>query len=305
MACYFLGPEKSWRDFRGAHVRKTLLASAAVLSVYLVNNHVKMSYWKGAGAATFVTSDMLVKDVTSYLLNLWSLFFSPNKSFFIFAPFTILAAAGASRAYRVNPRIAIFASLVVSGNVGALSLLLPWADEVWGPRYLHVCVAPLIVCFALTKKGVEFELGKELFPVAVLILGFLITFPGCLFSYTSLSQAAVASSHSSIDAYLYDINYNHLKFNLKLAEIVVKENLHLRQEAENWPPKPRWWYVDPEQKEWGQVNLVDYASTQPAIVSLLSPAAYSGAKVLHGSLVLCLIAGMTLMLWIIFCCKPS
>ena len=96
--------------------------------------------------------------------------------------------------------------------------------------------------------------------VAVILLGFLITFPDCLFSYTRLSQAAVASSHSSIDAYLKDSR---------------------------------------------QVNLVDYASAQPAIVSLLSPAAIPGARVLHGSRVLRLFAGMTLMLWIIFCCKPS
>jgi glycosyltransferase involved in cell wall biosynthesis len=80
-ACYFLSPEKTWRDFRGAHILKTLLASAAILSVYLANNHVKMSYWVKAGAATFVTSEILVKDVTSYLLNVWSLFFSTNKSF--------------------------------------------------------------------------------------------------------------------------------------------------------------------------------------------------------------------------------
>lgn len=45
-------------------------------------------------------------------------------------------------------------------------------------------------------------------------------------NYTRLSQAAVASAHSSIDSYLYDINYNHLKFNLKLTEILVKEKLH-------------------------------------------------------------------------------
>src|SRR5262245_6289828 len=305
MACYFLSPEKSWRDFRGARIRGALLASAAVLTVYLANHHVKLSYWGKAGAATFVTSEIIVKDVTSFLLNVWSLFFSTNKSFFIFAPITILAAAGMSRAYQVNPRIVIFALLVVFGNVGALSLLLPWADEVWGPRYLHVCVAPLIICFALTKRDVGFELGKERLPVAALVLGFLITFPGCLISYKRLTQAAIGSTHSTIDSYLYDINYNHLKFNLKLAEILVKEKLHLRQEAQYWPPKPSWWYVDPEQKEWKQVNLVDYASPQPAIVSLLSPAAIFANKVLYGSLVLCLLTGMTLMIWIIFCSKPS
>ncbi|MGH9767493.1 MAG: hypothetical protein ACREAB_08685, partial [Blastocatellia bacterium] len=276
IACYFLNPQKSWRDFRLTHLYKTILAAAVALLVYLANNHVKQRYWGGAGATTFVTSEMLVKDVTSYLLNAWSLFFSPNKSFFMFAPITILAVAGIARAYRVNPRIVIFTLLVVAGNVGALSMLVPWADEVWGPRYLHVCVAPMVVCFALSRKETGFEFRKELFLAASLVLGFLITFPGCLFSYTRLPQAAVACSHSSVDAYLYDINYNHLKFNIKLTEILVRQKFQLHQGAQNWPPEPRWWYAAPEHKGWKQVNLVDYASPQPVIISLLSPAAIAG-----------------------------
>ena len=92
------------------------------------NAYVRSLAVRFGGAAHFA-SLWLVRDPISPHLNLIALFASPNKGLFLYAPLTLLAVIALPRAFRIAPRVAVFAALTLAGLAGGLCLLGMWSDE--------------------------------------------------------------------------------------------------------------------------------------------------------------------------------
>src|SRR5262249_33822554 len=133
-----------------------------------------------------------------------SYFSSINKSLFLYAPITALGLLALPRVFRSYPRIAIFSALTLVGVAGGFSLTYMWAEETWGPRYLHESILPLTVCLAAAKTGLGPQWRREIPLFAAMVLGLVISFLGSFFYYGNLHIAATSASQNTLESLQFD-----------------------------------------------------------------------------------------------------
>ena len=281
VVCFFW---RDWDDFEAVwpalknEWRKTVCLAVIILAFYWVGSLSRAAYWDQHGSLlAYVFRNVLIESPLTFLMNLWSQFFSLNKGLVFFAPLAALGLFTIRKTFRVAPQLAFFSLLVLGGSACSLSLLVPWQDEVWGPRYLHTVVAPLVVCVAASLRGIRWKQldweWKTLLPTAA-ILGLAVSFLGSIFYYGSLHSAALASESSTLEHLLNDPRFNHPRFNLKLLQS------RIFSKDEQWPAPDRWWFEKPpDAPAQPTVNLRDYAQPQPLIFnSAQSPGMANGLK---------------------------
>lgn len=273
------------------------LASVAALTaaVQFANHFAKSNYWVKGDAGLGYFKSLLVGDVTMAVLQAFSYFGSVNKSLFLYCPALLLSFLALGRAYRRQPKIVIFALLALGGMVGGFSITRMWAEETWGPRYLHLAIAPLLLCLAAAKPASEFFWRKEITLLALLAIGFWVSLLGSLFPYTVLHKAAIQSSQSTLEKIQHDPRWNHIRFNWQLLKVWAGA---VSQPA-SWPPPPRWWFVKPnDAPEDKTVDLNEFANPQPLLAQRwrstvsVSPRAL---MLLQGFCAACL--ALSLLLW--------
>ena len=189
---------------------------------------------------------------------LLSYFGSVNKSLLLYAPVTALGLFTLPRAYRSDPRLVIFAVLTLAGVAGGFSLTYMWADETWGPRYLHAAILPLTICFASAKTGAgktdsEFRWRREAPLLAAAILGAIISFLGSFFYYGSLHNAAIKVSQPALESLQFDPRLNHIEFNARLLKIWVGNRFGVADNPEYWPSHYNWWFQKPSDISRGKI----------------------------------------------------
>src|SRR5688572_16751576 len=118
-----------------------VIASIAVLSVVTWR-----FYWTPIGGGSMHLQMWLIESPLEFLINVLGIFGSPTKGMFLFAPVLLLTLWAVPRVFQTHRDTAIFALLVPGCTVSFLAILLTPADELWGPRFMHVAIAPLLVC---------------------------------------------------------------------------------------------------------------------------------------------------------------
>jgi hypothetical protein len=113
---------------------------------------------------------------TPLFVGVYGLLFSPGKSFFLYAPLTILVFPALSRFRRTNRlELYLFAGLFIV-NLIFFAKFMAWAgDGSWGPRYL-ISTLPLFVL----PIGSLLQTSKVVRKIAIglTVLGFLIQVGG-------------------------------------------------------------------------------------------------------------------------------
>jgi len=262
--CYF---RRELSKYAGASKSKAIAVVSIIAALLAVNSYGRSSFF--ASPAGFVQRFAweLVDSPLTFALNAFSFFGSPNKGLLLYSPIVILCLAALPKAYSVHPRLVIFTLLVLAGLVAGFSPIVIWADETWGPRYLHSAIGPLIICFALTRKSTQFRLRRELPLLALVGLGTIISLLGSLFYYGSLHIAAIQTSQNTIEALQYDIRWNHLRFNLKLLQVWLHTRTTPAGISEVWPPPQHWWFKrPPDALPPKSVNLDKFAVPQPTLI---------------------------------------
>jgi hypothetical protein len=249
--CYFFRGDKSAADTLRMEWVKIALVIAVVVCVYAINRHYSSKYWEGAyGGSSGYFLSLLATSPAQMAFHFLSYFGSVNKSLLLYAPVTALGLCALPRAYRNHPRIVIFAVLSLAGMAGGFSLTYMWADETWGPRYLHEAILPLTVCFALTKVdciGAEsgHRLRKGVPLLAAATLGAVISFLGSFFYYGNLHVAATDVSKHELESLQYDPRLNHIEFNARLTKVWAKGQFGGADHPEYWPSPYHWWFHKP------------------------------------------------------------
>jgi hypothetical protein len=267
--CYFYEEGTGFVKSLLLHWRKVIAVALIVAGVYVLNAHIQTIYFTNQGFTVSrfdaYFTGWLVDSPVTFALHVFSYFCSPNKGLFIYAPVVILCLASLYKGYRTNPRIVIFTGLTLAGMVGGFALTYLWGEETWGPRYLHQSVAPLIICFALTRKAIAFRLRREIPLIVLAVIGFAVSFLGSFFYYGSLNSALHQSSQSTLEGIQYDVTYNHIRFNSKLLHLWLRGR---DAPSEQWPPAHHWLYTPPpDAQPFKTVDLKVYASPQPALIS--------------------------------------
>ena len=87
--------------------------------------------------------------------------------------------------------------LVTACTAGFISLLIVTSDEVWGPRYMHVAIAPLLVCIGAAWPRLDWKIGL---PLAVLaIAGLVFSFLGAFSIYGVPSSAMREAGQNTME----------------------------------------------------------------------------------------------------------
>ncbi|MCI0524365.1 MAG: hypothetical protein L0Y75_03795 [Acidobacteria bacterium] len=267
--CYFTrNPGQKPGALRASLPKLSVLLTVIAL-IYTLNHYTSAKHWAGVEVgASAPFFEWLADNPLLMLFHAFSCFGSINKSLLIFAPVTALSLISVKRAYSKHPRIVIFSLLTLFGLLGGFSLLYMWAEETWGPRYLHSAIAPLILCLAGAVSDKPFRWRREITLLAVMVLGVAASFLGSFFYYGKLHDAATRSLHSTLEEIQHDPTLNHLRFNLALLKVWGRERLGQPDRPEPWPPSRHWWFSrPPDAPPEKTVELCDYADPQPLLAN--------------------------------------
>jgi hypothetical protein len=287
----------------GGRLTKALAVAMVVIAIHGANHFAKSSYWsKDASSSTGYFFHWLADNPLTMALQAFAYFGSPNKSILIHAPVVALSLAALPRAYRAHPRLAIFAVLALAGLAGGFSLIHMWAEETWGPRYLHAAIAPLVVALAATKAGVRFNWRAEAPLLALASAGLAVSFLGAFFPYPPLHVAAMRSGQSTLEALQYDLRWNHVRFNLKLLQIWAHGRVSSNIEPQPWPPALHWWFErPPDTPPEKTVDLREMASPQPMLAqgwNEQKPIPRRAYQILRLLCLACFVFGIGLWAWV-------
>ncbi len=202
-----------------ARASKIAVVILLVGSVFAANAHARSLFWQTRGGLSATVDAVWTRDALGALLHFVAFLGSPNKGLIVFAPLAILALFAAPRALAANRRTAIFALLTFACLAGGSSLLEVWTDETWGPRYLHACVAPLVLCLAAARGARTESRGFRTTLLAAAVLGFGVSFLGVLFHYGRVARAAVETAPVELEEFQGNPLWNHVRFNARLLRV--------------------------------------------------------------------------------------
>jgi hypothetical protein len=267
--CYFTRNPGQRPGALRARLPKLSVLLAVTTLIYALNNYTRAKHWAGVEAgATSPFFEWLADNPLLMLFHAFSYFGSVNKSLLIYAPAVALSLISLKRAYSKHARLVIFSLLTLFGLLGGFSLLYMWAEETWGPRYLHSAVAPLILCLASAVSDKPFRWRREILLLAVMVLGVAVSFLGSLFYYGKLHEAATQSLHSTLEEIQHDPALNHLRFNFELLKVWSRGRLGQPDRPEPWPPSRHWWFSRPlDAPPEKTIDLREYANPQPLLAN--------------------------------------
>ena len=284
------------KQFERSDWLKPISVAALTAAVQLANHFAKPNYWAEGDAGLSYFKDLLVDDLTMAALHAFSYFGSVNKSLFLYCPALLLVFPALNRAYRRQPKIVIFALLALGGMVGGFSITRMWAEETWGPRYLHMAIAPLLLCLAAAKSSAKFDWRKEIPLLALLAAGFWVSLLGSFFTYGLLHTAAVQSSQSTLENLQYNPRWNHIQFNWRLFKVWAGG----ASQPESWPAPSRWWFVKPDDAPAEKtVDLREFATPQPILAQRWRPTMSVSSGAIRATQVFCLLClAFSFFLWV-------
>ena len=270
--CYFFCGHKSLADTLRLDAPKMTLVITIVACTYFANRYCSSRFWAGYGGSSSFFFTLLADNPARMAFQFLSYFGSVNKSLLLYAPITALSLFTLPKAYRNHPCIVIFAVLILAGMAGGPSLTYTWADETWGPRYLHESILPLTICFASSKASLslidsEFQWRRETPLLAAAVLGFVISSLGSLFYYGHLHAAVTSASQNTFESLQFDPRLNHIEFNARLLRVYARKRFGGTDNPEYWPTSYHWWFQKPsDAPQEKTVDLRELARPLPLLV---------------------------------------
>jgi hypothetical protein len=251
-------------QFRG----KWRLRRAQVLAVVLVIGAIwafgawgRNFYWVPKGGGAHSLRVWLADSAFQVFANAIGVFGSPTKGLFVYAPVLLLSLYAVPRAFRGHRHIAIFALLVTGGTLALICLLITPADDVWGSRYMHVAIAPLLLCIGAAWPSFKWRRDAGL--VALAAIGVAISFLGAFYYYGLQDFAARETNQNTMEWVTGDPDWNQVVFNARLFRIWLEGGTA----PVVWTPKHFWiWTPPPDAPAWKSVDLRKYCQPQSFMV---------------------------------------
>lgn len=255
--------------FGPRRMAKPAVILLVVVFVFLLNAHYRGFFWAGYGGSTSFVKVWLVTGPISFILNLVNFLFSANKGLIVFAPVTLLSFYYLPRAWKTHRWIAIWALLALGGLAGGFSLMRNWADETWGPRYLHSTIAPLVLCIAAAHAHRPFRWKHQIAVALTAFFGVVVSFFGSFFYYGQLHAAQTATEQPILEALQTDPVWNHIRFNERLMRVWLASD-ESGERRTWWRAEHKWFFHAPAGAEpWKGVDLARYAVPQSSLVRTL------------------------------------
>ena len=192
-------------------------------------------FWGPQGGGTNILLGQWTTDSPFQVFtNAIGMFGSPNKGLFVFAPVVLFSVWAIPRIVHTRQEIAVFALLVTGCTVAMVAILVVSADEVWGPRFLHVAIAPLLVAIGAAWPRVQWRTHVPLLLLGA--IGLTISFLGAFFYYGARGEAAQAAGQNTLEWFSGDAVWNEVAFDGRLFHMWLKGGT----EPVPWTPAHHW-----------------------------------------------------------------
>jgi TM2 domain-containing membrane protein YozV len=252
---------------RPRRARRWILAVALAAGLVFVGNAwTREFFWRRFGGSWTGLRHAAIRDPFLFFAHAVSLVASPNKGLIFYAPLAVVGLFGIRRILAGRPRTGIFVALTFGGLVAGFSLLKIWADETWGPRYLHAAVAPLLLCLAV-PAGEHGKALRRLSAALAAVVGGAVSLLGVLFFYGGPYDAAKAAGQNTLEAIQGDVVWNPIRFALRVLPAALHPaGSHL------WVASHYWWFVRPAGSAPEPViDLARYAHFQSVLLAAGTP----------------------------------
>jgi hypothetical protein len=202
--------------------------------------------------------------------NFVGLFGSPMKSLFLFAPIVAVSIWAIPRAWRDRARrdnrdIALYALLVTVGTASLLSIFIHGGvEETWGPRYMHIAIAPLLVCIGAAWPRLEWK--KHLPMAALALLGVVVSFLGAFHYYGTRLYAIGEAHQNTLQWMIGDPLWNEIAFDARAFSVWYNGG-----KPTPWSTAHIWvWDAPPGAQPWKTIDLKVYCNPQSILLQFWS-----------------------------------
>jgi multisubunit Na+/H+ antiporter MnhB subunit len=251
-------------------------------------------FWGPRGGGAHALQAWTTDSVLQMFSNVIGIFGSPNKGVFIFAPVLLLSIYAVPRAFREHREIVIFGVLVTACTVAFLSILFLTADEVWGPRFMHVAIAPLLLVIGVAWP--KFKWRTHLPLLALGAFGLAISFLGAFYYYGGRGTASDATGQNTLEWLAGDSVWNEIVFDARLFSVWVKGG----KDPVLWTPSHVWAWTPPAGAQpWKSINLRDYADPQSFLLYYWKVPLDGSAQVIFRICWISLLLGPVLLIWVV------
>jgi hypothetical protein len=265
-----------------------------MMGIWAINVAGWRYFWRPAGGGPEAFKQWMVHSSFQVFTNVIGLFGSSQKGFFVFAPVLLFCFYAVPRVIHTHRQIVIFGLLVTASIVGLLSLLIVTADELWGPRFMHVAVAPLLVIIAAACP--RFQWRRDVVLLFLSALGLVISFLGVFTYYGARPTAAATAAQNTMEWLDGDTVWNEVEFNARVFRIWWKGG----DQPVMWTPTHVWaWSPPPGAMAWKAVNLRDYSDPQAFLLYYWKLPLDGGNLVIFRVCWISLLVGPLLLLWVI------
>jgi hypothetical protein len=282
---------------RGRWSRWRIQAAVAVVlivGVWAIGNATRNFYWTPLGGGLNNMRGWMTDSPILIFSNVVGLFGSPSKGLAIYAPILIVCIYAIPRAFRtVHRDLTVFAFLIMACTMGLISLLIVTSDEVWGPRYMHVAIAPLLVCIGAAWPRMDWKIGLTIGALAA--VGLALSFLGA-FSYYGESPSAMEAAGQNTMEW---INGDPVWIGPVFEARLVRTWLRTGNNPVPWTTNHVWVWTPPKDapKEWKTINLREYATPQSVLLQNWHTKLEGTNRTIFRLALLSLIAGPFLMIW--------
>jgi hypothetical protein len=245
-----------FRDDWRLRWRQAAVVLIAIGSFCLLDALGRKFIWDPSGASAQVLRGWSIDSPLLYISNAIGVFGSPTKGFFLYAPVLIASIWAIPRAWRSNRDIVVFVLLVTGCMTGLISILIVQADEVWGCRYMHIAIAPLLLCIGAAWPRLEWR--KYLPITAMALLGVAVSFLGAFYYYGNRAGAAGEAHQNTMQWLVGDPVWNEIALYAR-AFSVWRNGCP----STPWTPAHVWvWSAPPGAQPWKTIDLQTYCRPQ-------------------------------------------
>lgn len=251
-------------------------------------------YWAPQGGGAHSLRFWLTDSALQVFTNAIGVFGSPTKGLFVYAPVLLASIYAVPRAFRAHREIVIYALLVTACTLGLISLLRSPMDEVWGCRYMHVAIAPLVLCIGVAWPRFRWRRQGPL--VALALIGLVISFLGAFYYYGLLDFAMKNAGQNTLEWITGDSVWNHIEFNARL----FRAWLHSGTAPVMWTPTHLWIWTPPAGAlPWKSIDLQQFCQPQSFVVRFWDIPKNGAVLVIFLLYVGSLVMGLLLLTWVV------
>jgi len=284
-------------QFRGdwrSRWKEALTVCSIITGIWILSVIGWRLFWDPRGGGVRAFQEWMTSSPFQFFTNAIGMFGSPNKGFFIFAPVLLLTVYIIPRTLGTHREITIYALIVTACIMAFLSTLVITADELWGQRFLHVAVAPLLLLIGAAWP--RFEWRKHVVLLLLGCIGVAISFLGAFFYYGERPDASEAAGQNTLEWLAGDSIWNEVIFDARLFRVWMKGG----SEPVFWTPVHVWAWTPPKDAmTWKNVNLRKYTVPQAFLLKRWNLHLYPPELMIFRICLVSLIVGPLLLLWVV------